>query len=111
MSFPNAFIGNPVTTCYFSGFPLKTCGNDMWWFTEYLQLNSVIKNCNNMIVFLEQIREIYTEKPTVAINSNKIVEDETGIKLTEGNKIYILCEEMIKGYNADRIKTLNLLRA
>ena len=83
----------------------------MWWFTEYLQLNSVIKNCNNMIVFLEQIREIYTEKPTVAINSNEIVEDETGIKLTEGNKIYILCEEMIKGYNADRIKTLNLLRA
>ncbi len=80
-------------------------------------LNNVMESCNKMIVFLEQIRDIYTEKANIASNTNN--KDDTATSsvqslecdLTENNKVYILCEEMIKSYNIDRIKTLNLLKA
>ena len=54
-----------------------------------------------------------TEKPDISTNSNGTKEnddddDEERENLTESNKIFMLCEEMIKAYNTDRIKTLNL---
>ena len=59
---------------------------------------------------LEPIRDIYTEKSDIHIKSNETKVEENA-DLTESNKIHMLCEEMIKAYNIDRIKTLNLLKA
>ncbi|MDA2922966.1 four helix bundle protein [Patescibacteria group bacterium AH-259-L07] len=90
-------------------------------------LEQVIVNCNNMIVFLEQIKQIYAEKPDESIidknNKNRASQnlvirsahnnkpEKTSTDLTETHNVFMLCEELVNTYNRVRIKTVNLLKA
>lgn len=74
-------------------------------------LDQVIVNCNNMIVFLEQIKQIYAEKPDEAVVKKDNKQEKTSTNLTETHKVFMLCEELINKYNRVRIKTVNLLKA
>lgn len=74
-------------------------------------LDKVIVNCNNMIVFLEQIKKIYAEKPDDSIVKKDNNKEKTSTSLTEASKVFMLCENLINKYNRARIKTLNLLKA
>lgn len=61
-------------------------------------LNNVISNCNKMIVYLEQIKNIYTQRAEKTKKDGKEddkKEDGNTIELTEANKIFLLCDEII----------------
>ncbi|MGA1826466.1 MAG: four helix bundle protein [bacterium] len=76
-------------------------------------LNEVIGSCNRMMIYLEQIREIYTERTNASEKNNaEVLQDHGADKdLSSSHQIFFVCEEMIKSYNTIRIKTLNLLKA